>query len=109
MHMYDEIFTIGREWHIGKLKPIMAGKAHPTDGALPATIYFILKYQNNLEEALVENASVGGDSASRGLMIGMILGAIHGDTAIPHRWMSGLRAKNHVDALFRTLQGRDEI
>ncbi|MGA2940205.1 MAG: ADP-ribosylglycohydrolase family protein, partial [Syntrophobacteraceae bacterium] len=43
----------------------------------------------NLREALVENVMAGGDSAARGLVVGMILGAHLGFEAIPSEWLSG--------------------
>jgi ADP-ribosylglycohydrolase len=46
--------------------------------------------------ALVENVMVGGDSAARGLVLGMILGAHHGVGAIRNDWMDGLVARRRV-------------
>ena len=36
------------------------GKASPTEGTLPGSIYFILKYQGDLAGAIKANAMVGG-------------------------------------------------
>jgi len=38
-------------------------------------IHLIAKYENNLQDALIENVMTEGDSAGRGLLVGMILGA----------------------------------
>ena len=38
-------------------------------------IHLICKYEDNLQEGLIENAMAGGDSAARGLVIGAVLGA----------------------------------
>jgi hypothetical protein len=51
------------------------GKASPTEGTLPGSIYFIAKY-GSLIPALQANAMVGGDSASRAIAIGMVLGTL---------------------------------
>ncbi len=66
--------------------------------AFPATIYILVKYQESFESALIENTMAGGDSAARGMIIGMVLGALHGVGAIPDRWLSGLRAHDDVQA-----------
>lgn len=60
--------------------------------ALPATIFLLIKHGDDLETALIENAMAGGDSAARGLLLGLVLGAAHGFSAIPARWVTGLNA-----------------
>lgn len=60
--------------------------------AFPGVIHLIAKYEGNLQEGLVENAMAGGDSAGRGLMVGLILGAHLGLEAIPPNWLSDLKA-----------------
>lgn len=67
--------------------------------AVPATIHLVVKYQEDLEAALVENLMAGGDSAARGLITGAILGAYHGIQAIPQRWLNDLRTHDHIVAL----------
>lgn len=96
--------SMARLWDVGKSEPIKVGKASPTEGALPGSLYFALKYQHSLEEALIANAGVGGDSAVRGMVIGMLLGAVHGKSAIPQRWLSSLKALPHVEGQFAVLR-----
>lgn len=60
--------------------------------AFPGVIHLIAKYEDNLKEGLVENAMAGGDSAGRGLTVGMVLGAYLGFDAIPSHWLSDLKA-----------------
>ena len=50
---------------MGKSEPIKVGKASPTEGTLPGSIFFILKYAGDFEAAAKANAGVGGDNASR--------------------------------------------
>ena len=66
--------------------------------AFPATLFLILKHGNDLETALIENAMAGGDSAARGLLVGMVLGAMQGFQKIPTRWVIGLNATDEVRA-----------
>lgn len=75
--------SMARLWDVGKTEPIKVGKASPTEGTLPGSIYFILKYENDFAAAARANAMVGGDNASRSIAIGMVLGAYQGMEAIP--------------------------
>jgi ADP-ribosylglycohydrolase len=58
--------------------------------ALPGAIHLIITYPNDLKTALIENVMAGGDSAARGLVAGMILGAHLGEAAIPKEWLTGM-------------------
>jgi ADP-ribosylglycohydrolase len=67
-----------------------------TSAAFPSVVHLIGKYENNLKEALVENAMAGGDSAGRGLLVGLILGARAGLETIPQNWISNLKAYRKI-------------
>ena len=60
--------------------------------AFPGVIHLIAKYENDLKAALVENVMAGGDSAGRGLLVGLVLGAHLGMEAIPPEWLSDMKA-----------------
>ena len=84
--------SMARLWDVGKTEPIKVGKASPTEGTLPGSIYFIVKYARLQDEGKIENAfkaatqsnaEVGGDNASRSIAIGMVLGAWSGVESIP--------------------------
>lgn len=36
--------SMARLWDVGKTEPIKVGKASPTEGTMPTSIYIILKY-----------------------------------------------------------------
>merc|ERR1719424_2798290 len=75
--------SMARLWDVGKTEPIKVGKASPTEGTLPGSVYFIAKYEGNFAAAAQANAEVGGDNAARAVAIGMVMGAAQGLQGIP--------------------------
>lgn len=71
--------------------------------ALPGSIHLIATYTDDLKTALTENVMAGGDSAARGLVAGMILGAHLGPGALPEKWLNGMTRKAHITALLTSL------
>lgn len=69
------------------------GRACPTPQALPSALFIALKHGENPAEALAINARAGGDSAARGLVLGLWLGARHGTDWIPAEWREGLTSR----------------
>lgn len=68
------------------------GQMCATTAALPGVVHLVLRYENNLREGLIENVMAGGDSAARGLAVGMLLGAACGREAIPDEWLQNMAA-----------------
>jgi ADP-ribosylglycohydrolase len=79
------------------------GQMCEVEAAFPATIHLIARYEDNLSEALIENCMAGGDSASRGLVAGMVLGAGNGWEQIPPQWLADMAAYDAVKALIAKL------
>lgn len=104
------ITTMSRLWDVGRSEPIKIGKASPTEGALPSALYFSLKYKDDIEAGLIANANCGGDSAARGIVIGMLLGAQNNLEEFPstHRWISGLNMMKEVENLMEKLSSWNE-
>ncbi|MBW2469847.1 MAG: ADP-ribosylglycohydrolase family protein [Deltaproteobacteria bacterium] len=76
--------------------------------AFPGVIHLIAKYETDLKTALVENAMAGGDSAGRGLLVGMVLGAYLGQDAIPPEWLHEMKARRRIlDMLEKIDNGQD--
>lgn len=90
-------------WDIGNSESIKVGKSSDTEGTLPGSIYIILKYQEDPIAAFKANAMVGGDSASRAIAIGMVLGAYHGVAAIPQDLKQNLKAWTRCEHMLRSL------
>jgi ADP-ribosylglycohydrolase len=76
--------------------------------ALPGVIHLITSYENDLETALIENVMAGGDSAARGLVVGMILGAHLGRKAIPEEWLTDMVQFTHISALLSSRENARE-
>jgi len=87
------------------LEPIVAikevGQSCSAEFGFPASIYLILTFEDQFEEALIQNAYAGGDSAARGMYVGMILGAYHGFDSLPSRWVNGLNHKKRIEDALR--------
>ena len=100
------ITSMARLWDIGRSEPIRVGKASPTEGTLPASVYLILKYvdeEDGLNKAIQANAMVGGDNASRSIAIGMVLGAYKGVNAINKDWLNSLEQYEYCENLLSKL------
>jgi len=63
--------------------------------ALPLSVHLIVKYGSTdagscVEQAAIANAMMGGDSCTRALLIGLVLGARPG-AVVPQRWVQVLK------------------
>lgn len=72
------------------------GQSCGIEGAFSSTIYLILKYLNDYERAMIENVMAGGDSAARGLIAGMIIGA-YSESSIPKKWLDEMSSLERVN------------
>ena len=66
-------------------------------------MHLIAKYEEDLEEALVQTVMAGGDSAARGMIVGMVLGAYLGADGLPGRWVSELAKGPQIEALLEQI------
>ncbi len=75
------------------------GQMCDVNAAFPGVIHLVARYENNLQDALIENVMAGGDSAARGMIAGMLLGAFLGYAAIPGSWLTQLSAREKIISL----------
>ncbi len=75
------------------------GQTGDCEAALAGVIHLIVKHPGNLTDALCSNVMAGGDSAARGLAVGLILGAKLGTDAIPADWLAELAGRDRILAL----------
>lgn len=80
------------------------GQSCHTDEAFPGVVYLIATYEMDLREALVQAVMAGGDSAGRGLLVGMVLGAHLGDQALPKPWVSELKRGSEILRLLEQIE-----
>lgn len=73
------------------------GQSCSSQFAFPAAMYIILKYPTNFVDAMKYNVLAGGDSAGRGMLIGMILGASIGFSHLPTDWVKALNAYDVIN------------
>ena len=71
--------------------------------AFPVSLAVALKYENDPVTALTTNALLGGDSAARGMPLGLLLGAKHGVAAFPESWRSELKAVDEIEEILSSL------
>ena len=80
------------------------GQTCHTVEAFPGVVHLIAKYENDLKEALIQSVMAGGDSAARGMMTGMVLGA-HSDAGkLPREWVSALNREQQIAQLLQQLR-----
>ncbi|UCB50805.1 MAG: ADP-ribosylglycohydrolase family protein [Deltaproteobacteria bacterium] len=72
------------------------GQSCHVDDAFAGVVHLIAKYEDNLEQALVQAVMAGGDSAGRAMIVGMVLGAHLGEQGLPEQWVSGLRKRREI-------------
>lgn len=82
------------------------GQSCDARGAFPAVLHIIVRHQESLREALVENVMAGGDSAARGLLVGMVLGAHLGLEAVPEEWIKDLVQYGHIMELLTRINSK---
>ena len=79
------------------------GRNCSAPAAFPGVIQICARYEIDMKEALIQNVMAGGDSAARGMAIGMLLGAHRGEDAIPAPWLAELERRDEIIALLEEL------
>jgi ADP-ribosylglycohydrolase len=79
------------------------GQMCEIEAAFPAVVHLLARYESDFGEALVQNVMAGGDSAGRGLIVGMILGATESRLNTPAVWLDELNAHSAIVDCMRRL------
>ena len=79
------------------------GQTCHIDEAMPAVIHLVARYPYDLSTCLRQNVLAGGDSAARGLLAGMLVGAATGRDGLPEAWLASLAARKRIEAALQAL------
>lgn len=72
------------------------GRSCHTGEMFPGVVHLIAKYENDLKEALIQCVMTAGDSAARGALVGMVLGAYLGIDDLPGEWFDEMAATETI-------------
>ncbi|MRS04184.1 ADP-ribosylglycohydrolase family protein [bacterium] len=83
------------------IEAIMAfGQNGSVQETFPGVIHLIMKYEQDIREAMIQAVMAGGESASRAMIVGMVLGCSLGMDGIPGQWVDDLKkGKEIIDLL----------
>lgn len=73
------------------------GEGWIAEEALGIGLYCALAHENDMANALLLSVNHSGDSDSTGTITGNILGALHGRSAIPPRWIDDLELNGLIE------------
>jgi ADP-ribosylglycohydrolase len=80
------------------------GLACSASQAFPTLCHLLLRHPEDAAAALSANAAAGGDSAARGLIMGMVYGALPHAAPLPAAWLTGLRAHAEIQRCLAALE-----
>ncbi len=75
------------------------GQSCSTEQGLPMVLSLALRFKNDPVTALTENVQIGGDSAARGLVLGLLLGSAQTEDFLPVRWLNAWQAQSAIENL----------
>lgn len=62
----------------------------------PSVLYLAYKHSDSFEEAVLANTNAGGENCHRGAALGALMGAAHGRSGIPDRFVQELHASKDI-------------
>ncbi len=96
---YHEAITNKKDV-VSRIKEI--GQSCPSTLALPAVLTVVFS-ETDFKSALIQNVLAGGDSAARGMVLGMLYGARDGYGKLPQKWLNDLNSYNEIDESLKKL------
>ena len=62
---------------------------------VPSVLYILARHAHNAEEAITRAVNDTVDNDSAGAIVGAAVGALHGMSGLPDRWIEGLTGRTH--------------
>lgn len=81
------------------------GQSCNIEGAFPGVVHLLARHADDPAEGFIQNVLAGGDSAARGLLMGLVLGCAHGENAVPAAWIDGMTKSERIRELADALAG----
>lgn len=72
------------------------GQMCSAENAFPLVSYFLNQSPLDYKKILTQNVMAGGDSAARGMVLGMILGGFSGMSKLPKSWCEKMNAYDRI-------------
>lgn len=79
---------------------------------VPCVIYILMKHGDNFENAIIRAVNDTRDNDTIAAVVGSVLGALHGKSGIPQRWLdnlTGRTADSDDGRIFEILRSTDEF
>ncbi|EPR43997.1 ADP-ribosylation/Crystallin J1 [Desulfovibrio sp. X2] len=67
--------------------------------AFPSVVHLLARYADDPAAGLLQSTLAGGDSAARNIAVGCVLGAAHGEGAVPAGWLEAMKAAPRIQEL----------
>jgi len=80
------------------------GQSCGMKGAFHGVVHLATTMCDQPQQALIANAMAGGETCARGIMLGLLFGAMHGKQAYSEEWAISLRCRNILISLTDVVQ-----
>ncbi len=74
------------------------GQSCSSQFAFPAVLYLLVKYPGDYITSMNQNVLSGGDSAGRGMVLGMLQGAALGYSQLPQDWLQDIKVFDLINS-----------
>ncbi|MBF0525883.1 MAG: ADP-ribosylglycohydrolase family protein [Deltaproteobacteria bacterium] len=80
------------------------GQSCAAESAFPGVVQLLARHEQDFSSGLIDCVMAGGDSAGRGMLVGMVLGAHLGLAGLPREWLNTLKKYDEILLLLTNLE-----
>ncbi|MBF0509971.1 MAG: ADP-ribosylglycohydrolase family protein, partial [Deltaproteobacteria bacterium] len=80
------------------------GQSCAAESAFPGVVQLLARHEQDFSSGLIDCVMAGGDSAGRGMLVGMVLGAHLGLAGLPREWLNTLKKYDEIRGLLTSLE-----